>query len=45
MNRGMLTRVAVASAALVAGSIWLGIATATALVFMVVYALHVWRTA
>ncbi len=45
MNRSMLTQVAAASAALIAGSIWLGVATATALVFMVVYALHVWRTA
>jgi hypothetical protein len=45
MHRSMLTQVAAASAALVAGSIWLGVATATALVFMVVYALQAWKTA
>ena len=45
MHRSTLTQVTAASAALVAGSIWLGVATATALVFMVVYALHAWRTA
>ena len=45
MNRSMLAQVAAASAALVVGSIWLGVATATALVFMVIYALHVWKTA
>ena len=45
MSRSTLTQVALASTALVAGSVWLGVATATALVFMVVYALHTWRAA
>ena len=47
MSRRMLAHVTLASAAIVAASLWLGVAfsTATAVVFMVLYALHTWRTA
>lgn len=45
MNGITLPQLAVAAAALVAGSLWLGVATATAVVFMLLYALHVWRVA
>ena len=46
MNRSRLAHVALASAAIVAASLWFGVAmsTATAVVFMVLYALHTWRT-
>ena len=47
MSRRTLAHVTLASAAIVAAAVWLGVAfsTATAVVFMVLYALHTWRPA
>lgn len=47
MNRSRLAHVTLAAAAIVAASLWLGVAmsTATAVVVMVFYALYTWRTA
>ena len=46
MSRVRLAHVALASSAIMASALWFGVAvsTATAVVFMVLYALHTWRT-
>lgn len=46
MNRSKLAHITLAATAIVAASLWLGVAasTATAVVLMVLYALHTWRT-
>ncbi len=45
MDRITLAQLALVAAATVAGSVWLGVATATALGFMVLYALYTRKTA
>jgi hypothetical protein len=44
MTRATLALLGLA-AAMIAGSLWVGVATATAIVFMALYALHTWKTA
>ena len=47
MNGTKLAHVALAATAIVAAALWFGVAlsSATAVVFMVLYAVHTWRTA
>ena len=45
MNRNLVIGAALAAIAILAGSLWVGLATATAVAFMALYAVHSWKTA